>query len=316
MGKVVVTGPTGAIGRALINEAIEDGQEVLAIVHRASVRADELSEIAGCRVLRADLDEYDHALELMKEQQVDGKGFDMFFHLAWRAPFGDDRDNLNIQLNNVQASLAAVRLAQKMGCHTFIGAGSQAEYGRTEGVLSPDTPTHPETGYGISKLCAGQMTRLLCEQIGLRHIWTRILSVYGPHDRKETLISTAVIDMLKDKETFFTPCDQVWDYIYSKDAARAVYIAGKRGKDKAVYIIGSGEGRKLAEYIRVIARLTGYTKEIGFGKRPYNDKQVMYLKADISDLKSDTGFESEVRFEEGAKRLVEYYKKQGYGRGK
>lgn len=316
MGKVAITGATGAIGRALITEAVKDGQEVLAIVHRDSGRADELSEIEGCRVLKADLEEYGKLPQLMEEQQLDINGYDMFFHLAWMAPFGSGRDNLDLQLDNVHASLAAVRLAGRMGCRVFIGTGSQAEYGRVEGTLRPDTPAHPETGYGISKLCAGQMTRLLCGQMGMRHIWTRILSVYGPYDRKETLISTAVIDMLEGKETAFTPCDQIWDYIYSEDAARAVYEAGKKGKNGAVYIIGSGETRRLAEYIKVIGRLTGYTKEIGFGRRPYNDKQVMYLKADIDSLKRDTGFELEVRFEEGAARLIEFFKNQGYGRRK
>ena len=47
-----------------------------------------------------------------------------------------------------------------------------------------------------------------------------------------------------------------------------------------------------------------------------NDKQVIYLKADIDSLKRDTGFELEVRFEEGAARLIEFFKNQGYGRRK
>lgn len=309
MGKVVITGATGAIGRALILEALKDHQEVLVIVHRSSVRSADLSKIEGCTVLQADLGEYDHVPELMETQNINVQGWSIFFHLAWMAPFGIDRNNPDLQLDNVHAALAAVRLARKMGCHTFVGAGSQAEYGRVEGVLSPDTPVHPETGYGIAKLCAGEMTRVLCEQVGMRHIWTRILSVYGPYDREETLISTAVINMLKNKDTCFTPCDQSWDYIYSEDAARAIYEAGKKGKNGSVYMIGSGETRRLSEYIEIIADLTGYTKEIGFGRRPYNDKQVMHLQADISSLKKDTGFEPTVRFEDGIERVINYYRR-------
>ena len=52
----------------------------------------------------------------------------------------------------------------KLGCYKFIGAGSQAEYGRVEGKLTALTLTFPENGYGIAKLCAGQMSRILCEQ--------------------------------------------------------------------------------------------------------------------------------------------------------
>lgn len=310
MGKVVVTGATGAIGRALVTEALENKDEVLVIVHKRSARAEAFHHIKGCSVLMADINEYNHILDVMKAQGFETSSYDMFFHLAWMAPFGADRDNLDLQLDNVYGALAAVRLACKLGCHTFIGTGSQAEYGRVDGVLSPDTAANPETGYGIAKLCAGQMTRLLCEQVGMRHVWTRILSVYGPHDREETLISTAVLNMLRNNETSFTFCDQIWDYIYSEDAARAIYLAGQKGRSGSVYMVGSGEARRLSEYIKVIAELTGYTRTIGFGKRPYHDKQVMYLQADIASLKQDTGFKPAVSFEEGAARLIDYYRKR------
>ena len=118
------------------------------------------------------------------------------------------------------------------------------------------------------------------------------------------------MNMLENKETVFTPCEQIWDYIYSRDAARAIYLAGQKGQNGSVYMIGSGTTRRLSEYIKVIAELTGYQKEIGFGRRPYNDKQVMYLQADIDSLRRDTGFEPSVSFEEGTAKLVDYYRRK------
>ena len=303
MKTAVITGPTGAIGRALISVCIQAGYEVLAVVHRTSTRAAELKRIEHCQVLHLDLSEYDNALEEMKKQNVTPEGCELFFHLAWMAPFGKDRENLPVQLENVKFSLAAVRFAKALGCTTFVCAGSQAEYGRVKGRLSPDTPTFPETGYGVAKLCAGQMTRLACDQTGLKHVWTRILSVYGPHDGKNSLISIAIDDMIHNRETAFTTCDQIWDYIYSEDAAQAMLLAAQKGKYGSVYVIGSGEAHPLKEYIQKIAEITNYKKEIGFGKRPYNDKQVMYLQADIARLRT-LGFAPQVSFEEGIKQLI------------
>lgn len=310
MKRVVITGATGAIGRALITICIEAGYEVLTVVHRGSPRASELESIEHCKVLRLDLDEYDQAIKEMEEQGIDRTGYELFFHLAWMAPFGKDRDNLDLQLNNIRAALVAVRFAKALGCTTFIGTGSQAEYGRVEGILSPDTPTNPETGYGVAKQCAGQFTRLSCEQLGLRHIWCRVLSVYGPYDRDQTLISYAVIQMMKNAETEFSPCDQMWDYIYSDDAARAILLAGQRGESGKVYMIGSGEVHPLKEYIQTIADITGYTKEIGFGKRPYNDKQVMYLQADVRQL-HEFGFSPCVTFTEGVLNMLDWRNRHG-----
>lgn len=304
MKTAVITGATGAIGRALIPVCIEDGYEVLAVVRRNSPRASDLNRIEHCQVLHLDLSEYDSATEELQKQNIGTDGCELFFHLAWMAPFGKDRENLPLQLENVKASLAAVRFAKALGCSVFVGAGSQAEYGRVEGKLSPDTSTFPETGYGVAKLCAGQMTRLACEQTGLKHIWTRILSVYGPHNGKQTLISTAINDMMGNKEASFSPCDQIWDYIYSEDAARALLFAAQKGAHGSIYVIGSGEAHTLKEYIQKIAAITGYKKEIGFGQRSYNDKQVMYLQADITKLR-ELGFKPQVSFEEGIRRIIE-----------
>ena len=322
MKKVVITGATGAIGRALISVCIKAGYEVLAVVHRNSQRASELEKIEHCKVLYLDFSEYDNALDEMQKQGIAFDSFavqdsnaisthekaiadeyELFFHLAWGAPFGKDRENLPLQLENVCASLAAVRFAKALGCTTFVGAGSQAEYGRVDVKLSADTPTNPETGYGIAKLFAGQMTRLACEQVGMKNVWTRILSVYGPYDGELSLISVAINDMINNRETSFTPCGQMWDYIYSEDAANAMLLAAQKGKHGRVYVIGSGEAHPLKEFIYKIAEITGYKKEIGFGKRLYNDKQVMYLMADICDLQK-LGFKPQVPFEKGILKTI------------
>ena len=304
--RVVITGATGAVGRALIKVCIEAGYEVLAVVHRTSDRVSQLNTIKNCHVMYLNLSEYDSAMEEMKKQDIATDGYELFFHLAWMAPFGEGRNNLGLQLENVKASLAAVHFAKALGCTSFIGAGSQAEYGRVTGKLSSDTPVFPETGYGIAKLCAGQMTRLACEQVNIKHIWTRILSVYGPHDGIHSLISVAIDDMINNRETVFTPCNQIWDYIYSEDAAKAMLLAAQKGKHGGVYVIGRGEAQPLKEYIKKIAEITDYKKKIGFGKRPYSDKQVMCLQADISELEK-LGFEPQISFEEGINAVIELY---------
>ena len=130
--------------------------------------------------------------------------------------------------------------------------------------------------------------------------------MYGPYDREQTLISTAVIKMIGNEDTEFSPCDQMWDYIYADDAARAIFIVSEKGKSGEVYVIGSGEAHPLRTYIKIIADKTNYSKTIGFGRRPYNEKQVMYLQADITELKK-LGFSPCVSFEEGITKTIQYH---------
>ena len=60
----------------------------------------------------------------------------MFYHFGWDGTFGNSRNNMYGQNLNVKYALDAVKAAKATGCHTFVGAGSQAEYGRFEGKLS------------------------------------------------------------------------------------------------------------------------------------------------------------------------------------
>ncbi len=91
------------------------------------------------------------------------------------------------------------------------------------------TPTFPENGYGIAKLCAGQMSRILCEQKNMNHIWTRILSVYGPYDGENTMIMSVIRKLAHGEKPSLTEGKQQWDYLYSKDAGYAMYLLGEKG---------------------------------------------------------------------------------------
>ena len=209
-----------------------------------------------------------------------------------------------LQNQNVKYALDAVELAHRMHCKVFIGTGSQAEYGRFEGKLTETTPTFPENGYGIAKLCAGQMTRERAHQLGMRQIWARILSVYGPYDGKQSMIMSSINKLLKGERASFTKGEQMWDYLYSKDAARALYLLGQRELD-GVYCLGSGNARPLKEYIMEMRNQISPDSEVGIGDIPYAVGQVMYLCADISKLQKDTGFEVTYGFKQGIREILE-----------
>lgn len=296
--RVAFTGVTGAVGMALLDTCIRKGYEVLAVCRRGSKRNSRIPDRP--EVMEADLSELDTLVP------PDDKPCETFYHLAWGGTFGEDREELKKQVHNIEGTLGAVRLAARLGCRTFVGAGSQAEYGRTQGMLRPDTPAFPENGYGMAKLCAGQMSRKACEQLGLKHIWVRLLSVYGPYDREETMVSTSLRQMLCGEETRFTPGGQVWDFLYSGDAADALFRIGLHPVHGRIYCLGSGQARPLREYILKMKQLTGCKAQVRFGEIPYSSNQVMHLCADIGGLTQDTGFVPETDFETGIRETIKW----------
>lgn len=302
MKRAIVFGATGAVGMALLEKLIQEQVEVLVLCRKGSARASQIPVHPLICRLEAELS----ALAELSNQT--GKDWDVFYHLAWEGTTGAERNDAELQLKNAAYTLDAVRLAKRFGCNTFVGAGSQAEYGRYEGILNEKVPAFPETGYGIAKLAAGQMSRLLCEQLQMRHIWVRILSVYGPWDQKRSMVMSAIDTLLRGQKPSFTKGEQMWDYLYSADAARALFLLGERGIGGKIYCLGSGQAAPLKDYICQLAEAVPEAADVplGFGEIPYSTGQVMHLCADIGALTADTGFVPEFTFAEGIKNTVQF----------
>lgn len=302
MKRAIVTGATGAVGTALINELINNNIEVLVFCRKGSKRNVNIPVNALVQTMYCDL------AELSQIQNTTGKVYDVFYHFAWMGTTGEMRNDMYLQNQNVRYALDAVDAAKRFGCHTFIGAGSQAEYGRVEGVLKPDTPAFPEMGYGIAKLCAGQMTREYAHQLGMKHIWMRILSVYGPNDGAQSMVMSTINKLQNVEIPRFTKGEQMWDYLFSGDAGRAFRLVGEKGINGKVYVLGSGQAHPLADYIKVIRDVVDPNGQIELGAIPYAPKQVMCLQADITELNKDTGFVPEMDFVSGINKTLEWRK--------
>ena len=306
MKRAVVTGASGMIGSALIRRLVQEKVEVAAVVRPGSKKLGQIPQSPLVAVLECPLDRLDNLPDLAKGD------FDGFYHFAWDGTFGEGRNDAYLQNNNVRWTLDAVHAAYRMGCAVFVGAGSQAEYGRVEGKLSPGLPVSPETGYGIAKYTAGKLSAIYAAQLGISHVWARILIVYGPGDNAFTMVSSTIQKLLQKEKPSLTKGEQLWDYLYCDDAAEAFYRMGRRGQS-GVYCVGSGVARPLREYMEQLRDAVDPALPLGIGERPYGENQVMCLCADIDALTADTGFVPKVPFSEGIARTVTWMKNRPAG---
>ena len=300
--KAVITGATGAVGMALIAELERNGIDVLVLSRPGSARNARIKTSDKVKIAACDLS------DLKNYNPAEGERYDIFFHFGWGGTTGAARNDMFLQNKNVEYTLDAVALAHRFGCSVFVGAGSQAEYGRVEGKLSDKTPTNPEMGYGIAKLCAGRMSRIMCASLGIKHVWARILSVYGPYDNEVSMVISTLRKMINGEVAEFTPGEQIWDYMYSEDAAKALLAIAEKGEDGGIYCLGSGDPAPLKDYILKMRDAANPNCELGLGMRPYAENQVMYLCADIEKLTKDTGFAPSVSFVDGIRKTVDWVK--------
>lgn len=298
MNKIIVTGATGCVGSAVVRRALVKDISVTCIVHKGSKRLSNLPADDRVKIVKCNLSDY-ATLDLQGE-------YDAFIHLSWEKTFGASRDDAEVQMRNIQYTLGACHLAKRCGCKVFVGAGSQAEYGVQSVDLTPDLPVKPESGYGIAKYAAGKLSAMLCKDFGMRQCWVRILSVYGPNDGENTLISYVIRELKAGRSPELTKCEQIWDYLHADDAGDAILAVAEKGIDGKIYPLGSGCGRKLSEYVEDIRKIVNPAIEIKYGAKDYYPHQPMHLVADISELTRDTGWKPVVIFEDLVSNLTHY----------
>ncbi len=298
----IVTGPTGVLGTALVKKLAESAIEVYAVCHPDSSRNNTILQHPLVHKIECDMN------FLKKLPDLIGKPVDAFFHLAWLGTqVNSNRMDMYLQNTNVKYALDSVSVAKELNCKVYVGAGSQAEYGRIDGVIQPNSPCNPISGYGMAKLCAGQMTRALCKEFGIRHIWPRIVSVYGTNDGEKTLVSTIIRTLKKGKSPKLTAGEQLWDYLYSNDAAEALYLMAEHGKAGAVYVLGSGKARPLKAFMKDIRVAVNKDIPLQLGAIPYLPDQAMHLEADISSLTEDTGWRPKTDFRVGIMQTIKSF---------
>ena len=298
----IVNGSLGTIGLALIDRLLKRGVRVWAIAFPGDPR---IARIPGdAAVIPCDMREIGKLKEMI-EGPVDA-----FFHLAWAGSIGPGRDDMLLQNENIRCAIEAAQAAKGLGCAVFVGVGSQAEHGRLEGRVTASAPCFPTTGYGMAKLCAGQMTRALCRQLGVRHVWARVLSVYGVNDGPLSVIGILLDKLFRGEVPALTAGEQMWDYIYADDAGEALCCMAEAGRDGAIYPVGSGMARPLREYFEKLRDAVDPRLPLGLGEIPYPPNQVMHLEADISQLTRDTGFKPATPFEAGIREVVAQYRQR------
>lgn len=300
--KVAMTGGTGPIGLALIRRLTAEEVPVTLFTRKVSVKRAYLpTDNPFLRVIDCDLNELDHVE--MKEDN-----FDVFFHLGWANTNSYQRNDYESQTINVKYAVDAVSLANRMGCKVFVGCGSQAEYGRKNVPLTPEMHCKPENMYGAMKLSACHVTRLLCEQNNMEHIWPRVLSGYGYYDNVHGVLTSNIIAYLQGQTLHFSKGEQIWDFVFHDDIAHALYLVAKYGKHGQTYPIGCGQARPLREYCEILCQHLGNDVKAVFGDVPYQKNGIMHLEADIDELVKDTGWKPQMSFEKGIDLTIEFYR--------
>lgn len=301
MQRILITGAAGFVGAGLTRHLVSQGRSVAILLRPASEGRRLGSLLQGLHVIRGDLRDLAAIQDRIRSFSPQG-----IVHLAWDGVKGADR-NGPMQADNVAASVALYRLAEEMECRSFVGLGSQAEYGPKPGLLDERAPTHPTTVYGAAKLATGLLLDRMAAASNGSFAWLRLFSSYGNDDDPSWLLPYLARTLIAGQRPAVTAAEQKWDYIHVDDVVRAI-VAALDGSIRGIFNLGSGVARPLRELICLMRDLIDPGLEIGFGELSYRSDQVMHLQADISALRAVTGWTPQVRLEDGLRDLVAWHR--------
>ncbi len=271
-----ITGASSFIGVELCRYLSDNGHSVIAMSRRENEHLEEIKKDGHLQVFRADMQSlFDKAK---------GISADVFIHLAWAGTTYEDRNNPAIHEENVRLSLECVKLAKKMGCQLYVDAGSQAEYGIVPGVITEETPCNPFSAYGKAKLEMYNQSRELTQELGVKYIHLRILSVYGENDHPNTLIMSSLRKLKTNEPIEMRSGGQKWNYVYVKDATRQIAELSMHALNNAcfsqeIYNIASNDTRKLQDFIISMKDILGSSSELIFGG--YNPEKDVNLNPNM-----------------------------------
>ncbi len=304
MKRVVITGGTGFIGSWLIQELLQHNVEVIALVRDIHTTVfDRMENKNLLRMVQYNSKEYDALPEENGE-------VDAFYHLAWAGVSTKQKNDGQLQLENIHFSMEMLDYAVKISAGRFLGMGTVAEYAFSENTIEANGGRQtPNDMYGAAKTSAHYMLETYARILDIPFNWVVLPSTFGEGRRDDNIITYTITTLLQGERPQYGMLMQMWDFLYVGEVARALRLIGEKGISGKTYGIGSGIYRQLKDYIIKIRDIIDPQLELGIGDIPSLSDKAFSSCVNIYELVKDTGFEPKVSFEEGINKTIEYYRR-------
>ena len=145
----------------------------------------------------------------------------------------------------------------------------------------------------------------LTKGVGIRFVWMRIFSTYGPLDEGSWLIPNIVDSLVNEEKVKLTKGEQNWSYLHAYDLASAFQTVIRETQINGIVNVGNPKTVVLKDAIEMIAMKLGAKGLLGFGKMDYRPDQVMKLEPACESLTA-IGWSPIVSFENGVAQTIQW----------
>ncbi len=344
MKSIIITGGAGFIGSHVVRLFVNKYADYRIInVDKLTYAGNlaNLKDIEGREnyvFVKADICDYDAMLALMRQYEVTG-----VIHLAAESHVDRSiKDPFTFARTNVMGTLSLLQAAKVCWEESptgyegklFYHISTDEVYGalkltHPEGIES-ETSAHmaygdeffhettkytPHSPYSASKASSDHFVRAFHDTYGMPTIVTNCSNNYGPYQFPEKLIPLFINNIRHRKPLpVYGKGENVRDWLYVEDHARAIDLIFHKGKVAETYNIGGFNEWKNIDIIKVLIN----TVDRLLGRKPGEDMDLityvtdrmghdLRYAIDSTKLKRELGWEPSLQFEEGIEKTVRWY---------
>ncbi|HCU0764691.1 TPA: dTDP-glucose 4,6-dehydratase [Klebsiella michiganensis] len=329
--KILVTGGAGFIGSAVVRHIIQNTSDEVRVIDCLTYAGnlESLAPVAGNK--RYSFSQTDITDAKSVAEQFSDFRPDIVMHLAAEShvdrsidgPAAFIQTNLIGTFTLLEAARqywSALDTAQKQ-TFRFHHISTDEVYGDlhgTDDLFTEETPYAPSSPYSASKAGSDHLVRAWNRTYGLPVVVTNCSNNYGPYHFPEKLIPLTILNALAGKPLpVYGNGEQIRDWLYVEDHARALYKVATEGRSGETYNIGGHNERKNIDVVRTICAILDKVVE----QKPGNISQfadlITFVKdrpghdlryaIDAAKIQRDLGWVPEETFESGIEKTVHWY---------
>jgi UDP-glucose 4-epimerase len=300
---VLVTGGAGFIGSNLANTLAEENEVI-------AVDDEYLGTPANLN------DEVEYADKSVLDEDLPTEGVDVVFHLAALSSYAMHEENPRLGVRvNIEGFVNTVVQARDDGCDTVVYASTSSIYGDRTEPSPEEMDVETRTGYEASKLGRERYAEYFSHHYDMTMAGMRFFSVYQGYGGNEehkgeyaNILAQFADDIANGRSPkVYGDGTQTRDFTHVSDIVSGLVTAAEHELD-GIYNLGTGESYDFNTVVDLLNEELGTDVEPTYVENPIPEYVYVHdTMADISKMTEATGWEPQISFREGLRRICEQY---------